>query len=34
LRDRRKWKVIEIFKPPQTFSRALDPAADKTHDLG
>jgi hypothetical protein len=34
LRDRRKWKVIEIFKPPQAFARALDPAADKAHDLG
>jgi hypothetical protein len=33
LRDRRKWKVTEIFKPPQAFARALDPTTDMAHDL-
>jgi hypothetical protein len=27
------WKVIEIFKLPQAFARALDPAKDKAFEL-
>jgi hypothetical protein len=31
LRNRRKWEVAEIVKPPQAFARALDSTTDEAH---